>query len=347
MFEKANNEIIDKLIKDISNLFNDETIYSDNFLTSLDFDFFIKNKKNEQYLVYLKNILVLFDNFLIKENEELFKKSHIINKLNHIFIKLNQCIELKNLFNEEEKSLFNTVRNKIDDATKNNLNSKNPNKKLVNKNISHQQKQINNQNSILKKIEELFLNLSSLFKTLDVNNINPELKKSIIEYFSSVSINNFCSQISFEEIIRSFNEVKDLKSKLKDDFMLLIDINNLSLISNIPYVLLLPSFTRFEVLISQLLISKKICKIEKNDSMISRINEIVNYLDKKNNLLKTKYTAFFKFLKFCFYDTDGFNLRNIYNHEENCEQKYCLNLDKNNTSKFLIALLLYLLNLSI
>lgn len=342
LFQKLNIEVKNKLIKNISDLFKNEEIYNDVFLSSLDFDFFIKNKK---YLVNLKDILISFDEYFNKK-DEIFKKINIVNKLKNIFIKLDQCIELKELFNEQEELLFEEVKNKLISNSSNkkqNKSNKSDNNELTNKDSLNKQKDINSENPILKKIEELFLNLNFLFKSLTAN---------YIEYFTKASINSFCNQISFEQIINSFSEIKDLKTKLKDDFMSLININNSSLGIKIPeYALILPSFTRFEVLILKLIKSNNICKISKKDSkikMINQINEIINFLKKDNsNSLKKNYIEFFKFIKFCFYDTKGFNLRNFYNHEETCEQKYSLNLDKNNTSKFLIALLLYLLNLSI
>ena len=51
--------------------------------------------------------------------------------------------------------------------------------------------------------------------------------------------------------------------------------------------------------------------------MINRIETINDFLKKEKHKNKEHYINFLNFLKFCLYETAGFNLRNKYNHEEN------------------------------
>ena len=112
------------------------------------------------------------------------------------------------------------------------------------------------------------------------------------------------------------NFFEEYKQYLRPDFSSLISSNNIDHIKDNAYVLIIAIFPRFESIILQLL-KNLLNKIEEKASMINRIETITDFLKKEKYKNKEKYLNFLNFLKFCLYETAGFNLRNKYNHEEN------------------------------
>ena len=364
-FKKIDLNTKQELTKNICALFKNDETYCINFWNTLDCSFFLKNNDWSN----LKDILVDLNHHLNNNFQSLEKQKNILNRLNKIFNKLNNLSELTKLFNKEEKELFSTILDKLNKHKNctNILNEKLNNTKNNNIKENNHDKQINNVkkftpnknntkniNQVLTKIEVLSSHFLSLFNSPGIKKTNNQsnmfhtnFKKQIINDF------NECIKKEYEEktileLLEALNFFEEYKQYLRPDFSSLISSNNIEHIKDYAYVLIIAIFPRFESIILQLLKillnSKKINCFEEKASMINRIERITAFLNKEKYKNKEKYLNFLNFLKFCFYETAGFNLRNKYNHEENYKYTFNWEIDENNTSKFLIVLLFYLLN---
>ncbi|MBQ5543838.1 MAG: hypothetical protein IIT97_02755, partial [Mycoplasmataceae bacterium] len=339
--------------------------HSAGFLQTLDFSFFLNNKE----FSILKDILVELNHYLKNNFQSLEKQKNILNRLNKIFKQLNNVSELTKLFNEEEKELFSKILDELNkyknDANLLNKKANNINKeqeKLIN--IKNNECEINSnikklnantRSKFLSKIEDLSSNFLYLFNTPIIVKKRNDLNNTLYKNIKTQIINNFneCIKKEYEEktileLLETLNFFEEYKQYLRPNISSLISSNNIDHIKDNLYVLIIAIFPRFESIILQLLKillkSKKINCFEEKASMINRIETITDFLKKEKYKKKENYINFLNFLKFCFYETAGFNLRNKYNHEENYIYTFNWEIDENNTSKFLIVLLFYLLN---
>ena len=359
-FKKIDLNTKQELTKNICALFKNDETYCTNFWNTLDFTFFLNNNDWSN----LKDILVNLNLHLNNNFQSLEKQKNILNRLNKIFNKLKNFSELISLFNEEEKELFsnildklkkhkndaNLLNEKLNDTKNNNVKENNHDKEINNvKKFNSNKNNTKNINQIITKIEVLSSHFLSLFnspgikKTNNQSNVfNTDFKKQIINDFSEC-IKKEYEQKTILELLETLNFFEEYKQYLKPNFSSLISSNNIDHIKDNAYVLIIAIFPRFESIILQLL-KNLLNKIEEKASMINRIETITDFLKKEKYKKKENYINFLNFLKFCFYETAGFNLRNKYNHEENYVCKFNWEIDENNTSKFLIVLLFYLLN---
>ncbi|MBO6021419.1 hypothetical protein J6P68_01025 [bacterium] len=341
-FNKIDLTIKQELFKNIYVLFKNNENYSIGFLQTLDFSFFLNNKE----FSILKDILVDLNDYLNNNFQSLEKQKNILNRLNKIFNKLKTFSELISLFNEEEKELFSNIldrlKNYINQANLLNKKANNINKeqeKLIN--IKNNECEINSNikklnanttNKFLSKIEDLSSNFLHLFNTPIIVKKRNDLNNNLYKNIKTQIINSFneCIKKEYEEktileLLETLNFFEEYKQYLRPDFSSLISSNNIDHIKD--YALIIAIFPRFESIILQLLkilLNKnKIVCIEEKASMINRIETITDFLKKEKYKNKEKYLNFLNFLKFCFYETAGFNLRNKYNHEEN--YKYTFN----------------------
>lgn len=362
-FNKIDLTIKQELSQNIYVLFKNNENYSIGFLQTLDFSFFLNNKE----FSILKDILVDLNDYLNNNFQSLEKHKNILNRLNKIFNKLKTFSELISSFNEEEKTLFFNILNRlesyINQANLLNKKANNINKeqeKLINTknneceiNSNIKKLNANTTNKFLSKIEDLSSNFLHLFNTPIIVKKRNDLNNNLYKNIKTQITNNFneCIKEEYEEktileLLETLNFFEEYKQYLRPDFSSLISSNNIDHIKD--YALIIAIFPRFESIILQLLKillnKKKIACIEEKASMINRIETITDFLKKEKYKNKEKYLNFLNFLKFCFYETAGFNLRNKYNHEENYKYTFNWEIDENNTSKFLIVLLFYLLN---
>lgn len=364
-FNKVDLTIKQELFKNIYVLFKNIENYSIGFLQTLDFSFFLNNKE----FSILKDILVDLNLYLNNNFQSLQKQKNILNRLNKIFKQLNNLSELTKLFNEEEKTLFlnildelnkhknhaNLLNQKLNNTKNNNVKQNNYDKEINNlKKLDSNKNNTKNINQFLTKIEVLSSHFLSLFNSPGIKKTNnqsnmfhTDFKKQIINDFSEC-IKEEYEQKTILELLETLNFFEEYKQYLKPNFSSLISSNNIEHIKDNAYALIIAIFPRFESVILQLLKmllnSKKINCFEEKASMINRIETITDFLKTQKYKKKEYYINFLNFLKFCFYETAGFNLRNKYNHEENYIYTFNWEINENNTSKFLIVLLFYLLN---
>ena len=337
-FNKIDLTIKQELSQNIYVLFKNNENYSIGFLQTLDFSFFLNNKE----FSILKDILVDLNDYLNNNFQSLEKHKNILNRLNNIFNKLKTFSELISSFNEEEKTLFFNILDRlesyINQANLLNKKANNINKeqeKLINTknneceiNSNIKKLNANTTNKFLSKIEDLSSNFLHLFNTPIIVKKRNDLNNNLYKNIKTQITNNFneCIKEEYEEktileILANLNNFEEYKELLKQEFYNFIASKEKTCMKNFPYLLIIAIFPRFESIILQLLKillnKKKIACIEEKASMINRIETITDFLKKEKYKNKEKYLNFLNFLKFCFYETAGFNLRNKYNHEEN------------------------------